>query len=53
MKRKNCTQQRIKLSLTCSQILGLDINPKFENTIKTSIEDPRYHVVTNLLDSEV
>jgi len=42
----------IHLSPECKLIL-LKANPKFESIIKTSIEDPRYHVVTNLLDSDV
>ena len=31
----------------------LKANPKFEDIIESSIEDPRYHVVTDLLDSDV
>jgi len=40
------------LSPECKIIL-LKANPKFEDIIETSIEDPRYHVVTDLLDSDV
>lgn len=40
------------LSPEC-KILLLKANPKFETVIETSIEDPRYHVVTNQMDSEV
>ena len=40
------------LSPEC-KIIILKANPEFENIIETSIEDPRYHVVTDLLDSEV
>jgi len=40
------------LSPECKIIL-LKANPKFNEIIETSIEDPRYHVVTDLLDSDV
>jgi len=40
------------LSPECKMIL-LKANPLFENIIETSIEDPRYHVVTDMLDNEV
>jgi SulP family sulfate permease len=40
------------LSPECKMIL-LKANPKFNEIIETSIEDPRYHVVTDLLDSDV
>ncbi len=40
------------LSPECKMIL-LKANPKFDDIIESSIEDPRYHVVTNLLDSDV
>ncbi len=40
------------LSPDCKTIL-LKANPSFENIIESSIEDPRYHVVTDLLDSDV
>jgi len=40
------------LSPECKMLL-IKANPKFETVIETSIEDPRYHVVTNMLDSEV
>jgi SulP family sulfate permease len=40
------------LSPECILIL-LKANPEFESHIETSIDDPRYHVVTDLLDQEV
>ena len=40
------------LSPECKTLL-LKANPKFEKVIETSIDDPRYHVVTDLMDSEV
>lgn len=40
------------LSPDCIDIL-LKRNPKFETIIERSIDDPRYHVVTNMLDKEV
>lgn len=40
------------LSPECRIIL-LKASPNFESLIETSIEDPRYHVVTDLLDSDV
>ncbi len=40
------------LSPECKLLL-LKANPKFEDIIETSIDDPRYHVVTDLMDSEV
>jgi SulP family sulfate permease len=40
------------LSPDCKTIL-LKWNPEFESIISESIEDPRYHVATDLLDSEV
>ncbi len=40
------------LSPECQMIL-VKANPMFKDIIETSIEDPRYHVVTDLLDSEV
>jgi SulP family sulfate permease len=40
------------LSPECKLIL-LKANPEFENIIETSIEDPRYHVVTDMLDNDV
>ena len=36
-----------------SRTLLLKANPKFETIIETAIDDPRYHVVTDLMDSEV
>ncbi len=36
-----------------SKALILKANPKFDTVIETAIDDPRYHVVTDLLDSEV
>ena len=40
------------LSPECKLIL-LKNNPEFGDIIEASIDDPRYHVVTNLLDHEV
>ena len=40
------------LSPECKTIL-LKANPTLDKIIESSIEDPRYHVVTDLLDSEV
>ena len=40
------------LSPECKALL-LKANPKFETVIETDIDDPRYHVVTDLLDAEV
>ncbi len=40
------------LSPEC-KILLMKANPKFATVIEDSIDDPRYHVVTDLLDSEV
>jgi SulP family sulfate permease len=40
------------LSPECQLIL-VKANPMFKDIIETSIEDPRYHVVTDLLDSDV
>jgi len=40
------------LSPECKELL-LNNNPDFSEVIETSIDDPRYHVVTNLLDKEV
>ena len=40
------------LSPECKIIL-LKANPKFDSIIESAIDDPRYHVATNLLDSEV
>jgi SulP family sulfate permease len=42
----------IHLSPECTGLL-LRMNPEFATIIETSIDDPRYHVVTNLEDSEV
>ncbi|WP_306639733.1 SulP family inorganic anion transporter [Sanyastnella coralliicola] len=39
------------LSPECKTIL-LKANDKFESIIETSIDDPRYHVVTDLMDAE-
>ena len=39
------------LSPECKTIL-LKANEKFESIIETSIDDPRYHVVTDLMDAE-
>jgi SulP family sulfate permease len=40
------------LSPECKTLL-LKANPKFDDIIETSIDDPRYHVVTDLMDAEV
>ena len=40
------------LSPEC-KVLLLKANPKWETVIETSIDDPRYHVVTDLMDVEV
>jgi SulP family sulfate permease len=40
------------LSPECTAILE-KANPNFAKYIQSSIEDPRYHVVTDLLDAEV
>lgn len=40
------------LSPDCKALM-LKANPKFEKVIETSIDDPRYHVVTDMMDSEV
>ncbi|MEM6523230.1 MAG: SulP family inorganic anion transporter [Bacteroidota bacterium] len=40
------------LSPECKMLL-LKADPKFNDVIETSIDDPRYHVVTDLMDQEV
>lgn len=40
------------LSPDCKSLL-LKANPKFEDIIETSIDDPRYYVVTDTVDAEV
>ncbi len=40
------------LSPDCKSLL-LKWSPEFESIIKDSIDDPRYYVVTNMMDSEV
>ncbi|MFT5893070.1 MAG: SulP family sulfate permease [Dokdonia sp.] len=40
------------LSPECKALL-LKANPKFEQVIESAVDDPRYHVVTDLLDTEV
>lgn len=40
------------LSPECKALL-LKANPNFDQVIESAVDDPRYHVVTNLLDSEV
>jgi len=40
------------LSPECKALL-LKANPKFEEVIETAVDDPRYHVVTDLMDAEV
>ncbi len=42
----------IHLSPECKELL-MRHNPEFETIIETSIEDPRYHIATDLLDAEV
>ncbi len=40
------------LSPDCKALL-LKANPNFESVIETSIDDPRYYVVTDTVDQEV
>ncbi len=40
------------LSPECKALL-MKRNPEFETIIETSIDDPRYHIATDLLDAEV
>jgi len=40
------------LSPDCKALL-LKANPGFQNVIEDDIEDPRYHVVTDLMDAEI
>ncbi len=40
------------LSPECKALL-LKANPNFEEVIESAVDDPRYHVVTDLLDTEV
>ncbi|WP_438962543.1 SulP family inorganic anion transporter [Nonlabens sp.] len=40
------------LSPECKELL-IRHNPEFETIIESSIEDPRYHIATDLLDAEV
>lgn len=42
----------IHLSPECKDLL-LKADPDFDNLIESDIDDPRYHVVTDLLDAEV
>jgi SulP family sulfate permease len=42
----------IHLSPEC-KVLLLKSDPNFGNIIESSIDDPRYHVVTDLMDKEV
>lgn len=42
----------IHLSPDCKALI-LKANPEFDTMIETSIDDPRYHVVTDLMDTEV
>jgi SulP family sulfate permease len=44
--------QLIHLSPDCKKLL-LKAEPELSQLIKTSIEDPRYHVVTDTMDSEI
>jgi len=39
------------LSRDCKSLL-IKWNPEFETIIEDSVEDPRYYVVTDVLDSE-
>lgn len=49
--RKNKNIRLIHLSPECKTLL-LKANPKFEKVIEASIDDPRYYVVTDLVDRE-
>ncbi len=40
------------LSPECKALL-LKANPRFDTVIETAIDDPRYHVVTDLMDAEI
>jgi SulP family sulfate permease len=40
------------LSPECKELLMRN-NPEFDRIIKSSIEDPRYHIATDLMDAEV
>ena len=40
------------LSPECKELL-MRHNPEFDTIIESSIEDPRYHIATDLLDAEV
>ena len=42
----------VHLSEECKEIL-LKANPKFKNVIENTIDDPRYHVVSDYVDLEV
>jgi SulP family sulfate permease len=42
----------IHLSPECKALL-LKANPGFDDVIESAIDDPRYHVVSDLMDSEV
>lgn len=42
----------VHLSPECQELL-IKRNPEFETIIERSIDDPRYHVVTDLMDREV
>jgi SulP family sulfate permease len=42
----------VHLSPECQQLL-IRRNPEFSTIIETSVEDPRYHIATDLLDAEV
>jgi SulP family sulfate permease len=42
----------IHLSPECKMLL-LKAHPNLESIIETSVEDPRYHVVTDMMDEEV
>ncbi|MBT8232713.1 MAG: SulP family inorganic anion transporter [Saprospiraceae bacterium] len=40
------------LSKEC-KVLLMKANPKWQNYIETNIDDPRYHVMTDVMDSEI
>lgn len=50
--KRNKKIRLIHLSPECKELL-LKANPKFETAIEVSIDDPRYYVVTDLVDKEI
>ena len=50
--KKNKNIRLTHLSPECKSLL-LKANPKFEDVIEGSIDDPRYYVVTDLIDKEI